>query len=77
MSLQSELNQLGDLEDVTLDLNATTANGQSAKNIFCNGWPAAKVVLESISAIIKNPIPKLIIGIVIKAGDALSGKICV
>lgn len=76
MSFQSDLNQLESFEDISLDTNATTSSGQSAKTIFCNGWPSTKVVLESVSLIIKNPIAKIIIGIVIKAGDALSTKIC-
>lgn len=76
MSLQSELNQLGNFEDVSYDASAELANGASAKSIFCNGWPAAKVVLEAIAAMIKNPLVKIIINLVIKAGDALSNKIC-
>jgi len=76
MSFQTELNQLADFEEISFDANATTVNGQSAKNIFCNGWPSAKVVLESIALIIKNPIVKIVIGIVVKAGDALSTKVC-
>jgi hypothetical protein len=76
MSLELELNELATLKGVSIDAEAVIASGQSAKSIFCNGWSTAKVVLEATAAMIKNPIAKLIIGIVIKAGNALSAKIC-
>lgn len=76
MSFQTELAKLSNFEDISYDAQATTGAGQSAKDIFCKGWPVAKTVLESIAAMIKNPFVKIIIGIVTKAGDALSTKIC-
>ncbi len=74
--MEKQLQNLATLKDVTIDENAKHENGELAKNIFCDGWPATKVTLESVSLLIKNPIVKLIIGIVINAGDALSTKIC-
>ncbi len=46
------------------------------KDVFCKSWPAAKQVLQVLQRILKDPITKAIIGIVIEAGDALSGAIC-
>jgi hypothetical protein len=76
MSFQSELEKLANFDDITFDTQVQTVTGQSAKNVFCKGWPSTKVVLESIAAMVKNPVVKILIGIVIKAGDALSIKIC-
>lgn len=73
--LANQLERMDDFHDVSYSENVTV-QGRNAKDVFCNGWPAAKTVLESIAAMIKNPIVKVIIGIVIKAGDALSAKIC-
>ena len=47
-----------------------------AKGTFCEVWPGAKTALELLQGIIKNPIAKGAIGIVIAAGDAVSSKIC-
>ena len=46
------------------------------KNKFCDIWPGAKKGLELLQNIIKNPIAKAAIGIVIAAGDAVASKIC-
>jgi hypothetical protein len=76
MSFETELNQLSKLEGVSVNLDAKAANGQDAKTIFCKGWPAAKMVLDAIKAMLPNPAVKIVIGIIISAGDALSGRIC-
>jgi len=76
MSLQNEMDQLANLEGMSIDTNALLADGQKAKQIFCHGWPATKVVLDSIAAMIKNPVVKMVIGIIVKAGDALERKNC-
>lgn len=47
-----------------------------SKNKFCEVWPGAKTALELLQGIIKNPIAKGAIGIVIAAGDAVATKIC-
>ncbi len=47
-----------------------------AKNSFCEIWPGAKTALGLLQDIIKNPIAKGAIGIVIAAGDAVASKIC-
>lgn len=76
MSFQAELNKLADFEDISFDASATTADGKNAKEVFCKGWPSAKAVLQSIAAIIKNPLVKIGIGAIVSAGDGLSAKIC-
>jgi len=48
----------------------------TSKDKFCEIWPGAKKALELLQGIIKNPIAKGAIGIVIAAGDAVASKIC-
>lgn len=76
MNFVKELQKINDFEDISFDDQATTIKGKKAKEVFCKGWPSSKIVLEAIVSMVKNPIAKVIIGIVIKAGDALSTKIC-
>jgi hypothetical protein len=45
-------------------------------NIFCKDWPTAKSVLQALQSLLKNPIAKAAIGIVIQAGDAVQGAVC-
>jgi hypothetical protein len=48
----------------------------ASKNKFCEIWPGTKTALELLQSIIKNPIAKGAIGIVIAAGEAVATKIC-
>ena len=48
----------------------------TSKNRFCEIWPNAKSALVLLQDIIKNPIAKGAIGIVISAGDAVASRIC-
>jgi len=48
----------------------------TARNKFCEVWPGAKTALELLQGIIKNPVAKAAIGIVIAAGDAVASRIC-
>ena len=57
------------------DISLVSAPAGS-KNKFCEVWPAAKTGLELLQSIVKNPIAKAAIGIVVAAGDAVSSKIC-
>ncbi len=71
------LEKLTNLEDVTLDVEAThPVTGEKAKDVFCTGWPVAKKSLELIYATVKNPIVKLIVNIVITVGDGMANKFC-
>ena len=56
--------------DITLTPAANTS-----KNEFCKLWPPAKQALELLQSMVKNPIAKAAIGIVIAAGDAISKSI--
>ena len=47
-----------------------------SKGKFCEIWPSAKSALELLQGIIKNPIAKAAVGVVIAAGDAVASKIC-
>jgi len=69
------MENIADFSNVSIDEQARL-NGRSAKDIFCSSWPAAKTALEAIRAIVKNPIVKTAVGIIIAAGDGLSNRIC-
>lgn len=47
-----------------------------SSNQFCQAWPSVKQGLLLLEGIIKNPIAKGAISLVISAGDAVSAKIC-
>jgi hypothetical protein len=63
------------IRDNVNDISLLAAPAGS-KNKFCEIWPGAKTALELLQGIIKNPIAKGAIGIVIAAGDAVASKIC-
>lgn len=46
------------------------------QNQFCTIWPSAKQGLELLQQLIRNPIAKGAISVVIAAGDAVSKTIC-
>ena len=70
------LNKLTDIENVTLDLSAEH-KGEKAKEVFCENWDNSKKGLELVIVMVKNPIVKLIVNIVIAVGDGIQSKICV
>jgi len=43
---------------------------------LCEIWPVVKEGLELLAAALKNPALKVIIGVIVAAGDAIIGKIC-
>lgn len=53
-----------DLKDISLETSAE-------KTSFCEVWPTAKSALQLLQAIIKNPVVKSVIGIVITTGDSI------
>lgn len=57
------------------DISLRSAPATSKKK-FCDIWPDAKATLQLLQDIIKNPIAKGAIGIVIAAGDAVAARIC-
>ncbi len=56
--------------DITLD------KAIAQQHNFCNIWPNVKAGLVVLQGIIKNPIAKGAIGIVIAAGDAVAKQVC-
>ena len=63
-------NIINSVEDISLSSSA-----HDSKN-FCELWPGGKQALQALQGIIKNPIAKGAIGIVIAAGDAVAAKKC-
>jgi len=62
-----------DHNSITLDDSAEAKKAQSG---FCDAWPSAKTGLKMLRSIVKNPIAKGAISIVIAAGDAVATSIC-
>jgi len=58
--------------DQDIDLEYSDAQ----KVDFCKEWPCAKRALELLRDIIKNPIVKGVLQVIIEAGDKICGKIC-
>lgn len=52
------------------------AGGDKLLDIFCKGWEITKSTLEAIRALVKNGIVKIVIGIIITAGDKLYEARC-
>jgi hypothetical protein len=70
------LEKLSKLENVSVDLNSSV-KGKSAMSLFCENWDNAKLALSAIAAMVKNPVVKLIITIVVSVGDGIRSKVCV
>lgn len=51
------------------------AAGIDPKQLFCQNWDTVKTVLEVLKALVPGPVG-VIIGVVIKAGDAAHKAIC-
>lgn len=51
-------------------------NSEVHQNAFCSIWETAKPALELLIQIIKNPIVKWVIEIVITVGDRVKQKVC-
>jgi len=49
---------------------------EEKQNAFCGIWETAKPALEMLAVILKNPIVKWIIGLVITVGDKVKEKVC-
>lgn len=76
MDFEKELKALVNLEDINLNEDVVLKGDQKAKDVFCEFWPAAKKALEAIKEMVKNPFIKIVIGIIIKVGDAIYEKKC-
>ena len=56
--------------------NISLEKAGNTQGEFCKAWPSVKSGLQLLQGIIKNPIAKAAIGIVIAAGDAVSKEVC-
>ena len=56
------------------DITLSTTDDKKTK--FCQSWPTAKIGLQLLADLVKNPIVKTIIQTVINAGDAIAATIC-
>ena len=70
-----KLNKLSNLENMSIDYDSSV-NGKDAKSLFCQNWDGAKIALAAIESMVKNPVVKLIIGIIISVGEGIKGKFC-
>ena len=59
-----------------LDNQHATLTTLSNKEVFCSYWDSAKICLLALKDSIKNPIVKMVIGLVIGAGDGLKSSLC-
>jgi hypothetical protein len=57
-------------KDITLEKSV------EKQNAFCEAWPSAKIGLELLADVVKNPFVKSAIKLVISAGDAIATSIC-
>jgi len=64
-----------DTQQIVANSNNITLTTQSS-NQFCSIWPSVKQGLQLLESLIKNPIAKGAIGLVIAAGDAVAKQIC-
>jgi len=61
----------------TMNAKEISLHGTSNDHVnFCKLWPAAKPGLEALVLIIKNPIVKGAINLIINAGDSISANVC-
>lgn len=47
-----------------------------AQKKFCGAWPEIKAGLFLLQNIVKNPIVKGVINVIVNAGDAVASTIC-
>lgn len=58
------------------DISLVSAKARKKTNKFCEVWPTAKIALQLLQDVVKNPVVKVVINTVIAAGDAVAAKIC-
>lgn len=75
MSLFKHLEKVENFEDISIDHEAEH-DGIKIKDIFCDHWDTAKFGLELFQKGVKNPFMKIVIGIVVHAGDSFAKKLC-
>ena len=75
MKLEKQLEKLANLEDVSIDTEATY-NGEKVKDVFCAHLPYAIKGHEMALEVIKNPFAKIIITIAIALLTAIGKNFC-
>jgi hypothetical protein len=63
------------LKNTRIDIEAREKDGSKAKNVFLDNWSKAVMVLRATKTMVKNPLAKLIIGIVIGIGNGIYEQI--
>lgn len=65
------------METILKNVNNISLSGKlEEQKKFCQLWPDVKAGLLLFQTIIKNPVVKVVINIIIVAGDAVQTKIC-
>lgn len=75
MKLEQQLEKLANLEDVSINMEATH-NGERIKDIYCEHLPYAIKGHEMALEVIKNPFAKIIITIAIALLTAIGKNFC-
>lgn len=75
MKLEKQLEKLANLEDVSIDAEATY-NGEKVKELYCAHLPYAIKGHEMALQVVKNPFAKIIITIAISLLTAIGNRFC-
>lgn len=75
MRLEKQLEKLANLEDVSLDMEATH-NGEKVRELYCAYLPYTLKGLEMALQVVKNPFAKIIMQIAISLLTAIGGRFC-
>jgi hypothetical protein len=76
MKLDKQLEKLANLEDVSIDTEATNENGERIKEMYCDHLPYAIKGHEMALAVVKNPFAKIIIQLAITLLKAIGNRFC-
>ena len=63
-------------KDSAVNPEADHHNGEKARKVFCENWPAAQAGLSAASSLVTNPFIKAILAIHLLIGNALQRRIC-
>lgn len=75
MKLEQQLSKLANLEDVSIDTEATI-NGERIKEVYCEHLPFAIKGHEMALLVVKNPFAKIIIQLAIILLTAIGKRFC-
>lgn len=63
-------------KDSSVNPEAEHHNGEKAKKVFCENWPAAQAGISAATSLITNPFIKALLAIHLLIGNALQRRIC-